>query len=234
MHGHKSDLDPTEWKPKLGDGHRNTSEAFRYLSLFHQNMNMNNATMTISNPPSDTPNETPDGLVANVHYNNDTRTTISTTTRSSSVTSLNNTPTTGPSSLDSNMYAHINSYNPSKEHDYHDHTHEHDREHDQGGYSDGYDYDFNLRPLPPRQNPLYYSTSVGAGPGRGIELVTPHVAPPSLSPGTVNLSMTGETLVSSMPSYDHDFWGQKKSEKKEVIGGGNGVGGGGSLFGKAA
>lgn len=156
MHGHKSDLDPTEWKPKLGDKHRNTSEAFRYLSQFHQNMNMNmnmnNASMmTIPNPPSDTPNETPDGLVANVHYNN-TGAAIS-TTRSSSVTSLNNTPTTGPSSLDSNMYAHIHSYNynpnhnPSKEHDYYDHEHEHDQ--GSQGYGDryDYDYDFNLRPL---------------------------------------------------------------------------------------
>lgn len=36
LHDHKSDLDPTEWKPKLPRG---ASDAYRYLSQFHANIN---------------------------------------------------------------------------------------------------------------------------------------------------------------------------------------------------
>jgi len=182
-HGHKSDLDPTEWKPKLGDGYRKTSEAFRYLSQFHQTVNDN--AITIIDTPS--LNETTAangngglGLFRPVYYNSSTgggggtanrptmamhRSTMSmTTTTSTPSLSLNSTPTTAASSFDSSTYA---------------------------------SYEFNLRPLPPRQNPLYYSTSAGAG--RGIDLVTPHVAPP-----------IDALAASSMPTvYDHDFWGKK-------------------------
>jgi len=37
IYSHKSEIDPTQWKPKLA--HRGVSEAFRYLSLFYQNPN---------------------------------------------------------------------------------------------------------------------------------------------------------------------------------------------------
>jgi hypothetical protein len=217
MHSHKSDLDPTEWKPKLGDGHRKTSEAFRYLSQFHQTMNNTTTAIDMKNADiatittSDTPSETNDDLTI-VHYNSSGhatkrppmhKNTTSMSTISTPNLSLNNTPTTGSSSFDSNTHR--------------------------------FDYDFNLRPLPPRQNPLYYSTSTGAG--KGIDLVTPHVAPP--------LSiMAGETAF-SMPTYDHDFWGKKKVVAVATTGANGAVRGGapsttnhgdglGALFGKAA
>lgn len=108
-----------------------------------------------------------------------------TTATSTPSLSLNNTPTTAASSFDSNAQL---SY---------DH------------------YDFNLRPLPPRQNPLYYSTS--AGGGRGIDLVTPHVAP-----------LIDMAASSSMPTvYDNDFWGKKK-----VVPAGATDGAGGAALGK--
>ncbi|KEF52171.1 uncharacterized protein A1O9_11798 [Exophiala aquamarina CBS 119918] len=227
MHGHKSDLDPTEWKPKLGDSHRKTSEAFRYLSQFHQTMN-NSADATFSDTPN--LNEATSngglGLFRPVYYNTSVNhatkrpamhkstmsmSTMTTTTTSTPSLSLTNTPTTAASSFDSTTHMHMG----------YDHGHDH--------------YDFNLRPLPPRQNPLYYSTSAGVGRGMGVDLVTPHVAPP------------GDTEASSsMPAvYDHDFWGKKKIAP--VTGGadaapaparvlsttsnGNGLG---ALFGKAA
>ncbi|KAK5050585.1 hypothetical protein LTR84_003867 [Exophiala bonariae] len=239
MHGHKSDLDPTEWKPKLGDGHRKTSEAFRYLSQFHQNMNNAfnanaDAMIMIPTPKCDTPSvdETKDSLITNnnVQYNTvgSTSTTVSTISTTPSLTSasMSATPTTGPSSFDSTIYAHMHNYNPNyhKTPDY-----EHGTKYD-------YDYDFNLRPLPPRQNPMYYSTS--AGGGRGIDLVTPHVAPGVEA---------GESAASSMPmTYDHDFWGKKKvvpvasgpaSLGAGPRGGHTGLSSGdglGALFGKAA
>jgi ECL1/2/3 zinc binding proteins len=37
-------------------------------------------------------------------------------------------------------------------------------------------YDFNTRPLPPRHDPSYSSS---AGASKGVDLVMPHVAPPS-------------------------------------------------------
>lgn len=40
-HGFKSDLDPTEWKPKLV--HRGRSEAYQYLAKFHAAMNRDEA-----------------------------------------------------------------------------------------------------------------------------------------------------------------------------------------------
>jgi len=85
LHDHKSDLDPTEWKPKLPP--RGASEAFRYLSRFHQNMNN-----------SDTHNVKIERPRAHAH-----KSTLSMTT--TTTPSLGNTPTTASSSFDSiNMY----------------------------------------------------------------------------------------------------------------------------------
>ena len=86
-------------------------------------------------------------------------------------------------------------------------------------------YDFNLRPLQPRQNPMYYSASAGAH--KGIDLVTPHVAPP------LPLAGTSPDGAASMPmTCDHDFWGKKvviqHRDKSSVASDGLG-----SLFGQA-
>ncbi|KAI1609871.1 life-span regulatory factor-domain-containing protein [Exophiala viscosa] len=143
IHHHKSDLDPTEWKPKLA--HRGASEAFRYLSRFHQTMM--------------------DGDAAPQHVHRH-KSSASASLSMMTTPSLGNTPTTTSSSFDSAYY----------------------------GLSS---FSFSTRPLPPRQNPMY-STSAN---GKGIDLVTPHIAP-SLD-ATVAMSVPG-TII-----FDEDLWGKK-------------------------
>lgn len=197
-HAFKSDLDPTEWKPKLGkhEHGKTSSEAFRYLSRFHQNVIMT-TTNTSDTPFSD-------------DQNNDTSTITTTTVHYTPGLSLNNTPITSPTatasasssftsstlasypfpSSSSSAAALQDSSCPSSDVDY------------------DYDYAFTLRPLPPRQNPLYYSSSSASGGGggrKGIDLVTPHIVPASVS-------ATGSVVggAHSFPTvYDHDFWGKK-------------------------
>lgn len=60
-------------------------------------------------------------------------------------------------------------------------------------------YDFNLRPLPLRQNPMY---STSAGTYRGIDLVTPHVPPPPVDLDAV-------AGPNSVAADSIDFWGKK-------------------------
>ncbi|KIX03783.1 uncharacterized protein Z518_07336 [Rhinocladiella mackenziei CBS 650.93] len=145
-HDHKPDLDPTEWKPKLP--HRGASEAFRYLSRFHQ-------TMTASEGGEHVKIDRP-------RTARHKSTTSMTTTTSTTTPSLGNTPTTASSSFDSISL-----------------------------------YDFGLRPLPPRQNPMY---SNSAGHSKGIDLVTPHVPPP-----------TSDVIASSVPDHDDtEFWAKKR------------------------
>lgn len=164
LHDHKSDLDPTEWKPKLQ--HHSNSEAFRYLSRFHQNMTTlsdGNEHLRLERPPIP-------------RHKSATSVSMSMGT----TPSLGTTPTTVASSFEST-----------------------------------YDFNFNLRPLPLRQNPLY---STSAGVSRGIDLVTPHIPPP--------VDVAGSSPVRN--TFDNDFWG-----KKVVVPGttprGNGLG---ALFGK--
>lgn len=77
---------------------------------------------------------------------------------------------------------------------------------------------FNLRPLPPRQNPMY---STSAGNTRGIDLVTPHI-PPSLD----------ATVAMSVPvTFDEDLWGKKIIVPGSTPRAGD-VNGLGALFGK--
>ena len=82
LHDHQSDLDPTEWKPKLG--HRTNSEAYRYLSKFH-------ATMIAS--------DNHDYVKAGRPRYGRHKSTMSMTTNTTP--SLGNTPTTVSSSFDS-------------------------------------------------------------------------------------------------------------------------------------
>ena len=84
LHDHKSDLDPTEWKPKLGG--RNNSEAYRYLAQFHAAMNAS---------------ETGEYVKADRPRYGRHKSTLSMTTNTTP--SLGNTPTTVSSSFDS-MY----------------------------------------------------------------------------------------------------------------------------------
>lgn len=150
-HNAKSDLDPTEWKPKLQ--HRAHSEAFRYLSQFHRTMNdMNNNESVKTERPRLTHKST-------------TSTTTAMTTPS-----LGNSPVTAASSFESA-------------------------------------YNFNTRPLAPRQNP-YYSAG-----GKGMDLVTPHIPPPA------------ELAISPIESQQW-MW-----EKRTVTKGSAGRDGLGSLFG---
>jgi ECL1/2/3 zinc binding proteins len=80
LHGHKSDLDPTEWKPKLT--HRNNSEAYQYLSKFHASMAGSENIVRAERP----------------RYGRH-KSTMSVT--ASTTPSLGNTPTTVASSFDS-------------------------------------------------------------------------------------------------------------------------------------
>ncbi len=80
FHNGKSDLDPTEWKPKLH--RRGESEAWRYLSQFHQ------STSTVASDGQDGKAQRP------LYSRGSTTSFISTTTASLSLT-----PTTAASSL---------------------------------------------------------------------------------------------------------------------------------------
>jgi hypothetical protein len=82
LHDHKSDLDPTEWKPKLGP--RAQSEAYRYLSRFHAAMNGS------ADGHDDTKIDRPMYTRHNM-----------TMTMTNTTPSLGNTPTTVASSFDS-------------------------------------------------------------------------------------------------------------------------------------
>lgn len=67
------------------------------------------------------------------------------------------------------------------------------------------------------------SYSASAGAHKGIDLVTPHIAPP------LPLAGSPPDGAASMPTYDHDFWGKKvviKRDKPSVTADGLG-----SLFG---
>jgi len=73
-------------------------------------------------------------------------------------------------------------------------------------------YDFNTRPLPRRQNPLF-STSAGAT--KGIDLVTPHIPPPPID------------VAHSPQEPDRQLW-ERKVVISESTAGANGLG---ALFG---
>ncbi|EXJ90927.1 hypothetical protein A1O1_04033 [Capronia coronata CBS 617.96] len=175
IHDAKSDLDPTEWKPKLQ--RRTNSEAFQYLSRFNLTMNGSGSVFTSETESHHTVQPRKPERPANVRHKSTA--SMSMSTSGMTTPSLGNTPTTTASSFDS------------------------------------FYYDFNLRPLPPRQNPLY---STNAGTYKGIDLVTPHIPPP-----VVNV----DGYVADV-THDLDFWG-----KKLVVPGstpqGNGLG---ALFGK--
>jgi len=167
LHDHKSDLDPTEWKPKLrrGVSTNANSEAFRYLSRFHQTQ------LGIDSTSDQVRLDRP--MMAPRHKSTLSASTLPPTP------SLGNTPTTSASSFDSM-------------------------------------YEFNLRPLGPRGNPMY---STSAGHSKGIDLVTPHIPP--TAPVNVTVASSAECKV--------DLWG-----KKVVVPGatppGNGLG---VLFGRS-
>lgn len=134
IHNAKSDLDPTEWKPKLhGRGVSTNSEAFRYLARFH--------------PSTTNGDDEAIGRVQRPALNPHHRSTTSIASLNTTHTpSLAQSPTTAPSSLSTNAsFSNLG-------------------------------YDFNVRPLPPRQNPSYSSS---AGTTKGIDLVMPHAAPPA-------------------------------------------------------
>ena len=129
-HSAKSDLDPTEWKPKLHrGGPSTTSEAFHYLSQFHHT-----TTLDASDRLSNEKHLTAPGRPYFAHRS-------TTSVASLATPSLASTPVTEATS-------------PSM--------------------SGSYEFGFNTRPLPPRQNP-FYSASTGAT--KGIELVMPHTSP---------------------------------------------------------
>ncbi|KIW62951.1 hypothetical protein PV04_09836 [Phialophora macrospora] len=151
LHDHKSDLDPTEWKPKLPQrGASASSEAFRYLSRFHQTQvgNVDNLDHVTRDRPT--------------VLRHKSTLSMSTLTPGTTTPSLANTPTTTASSVDSL-------------------------------------YEFNLRPLAPRTNPLY---STSAGYSRGIDLVTPHIPPPA---APVDVEVAG----SAGTQGGMDLWGKK-------------------------
>jgi hypothetical protein len=118
-----SDFEPTEWKPRLLT--RCNSEAFRYLSQFHEPAG------------SDRHDE---GAGHRHLFSHRSTTSIASMTTPS--LSLSQTPSTASSSL-----------------------------------SSGAEYDFNIRPLQSRQNPMY---SASAGTTKSIDLVLPFVAATSL------------------------------------------------------
>lgn len=91
LHNAKSDLDPTEWKPKLHRrGVSTNSEAFRYLSRFHQ------PTANEENQAIPKPDLTRD-------YHSSTTSIASLATSTTHSTSLPLTPTTAASSLSASI-----------------------------------------------------------------------------------------------------------------------------------
>ncbi|ETI19321.1 hypothetical protein G647_09153 [Cladophialophora carrionii CBS 160.54] len=172
IHDHKSDLDPTEWKPKLPHrGASTSSEAFRYLSRFHQAQAGN-----IDHLDHGKRDRAPATL------RHKSTLSMSTLTPGTTTPSLANTPTTTASSVDSM-------------------------------------YEFNLRPLAPRTNPLY---STSAGHSRGIDLVTPHIPPPAVPVDVVMVAGSAGTQAGN------DLW-----DKKVVVPGATPKGEGlGVLFGR--
>lgn len=88
LHNAKSDLDPTEWKPKLHRrGVSTNSEAFRYLSRFHQpNANEDDMAIERIHRPS-------------LNSGHHSMTSINSLTNSTHAPSLAQTPTTASSSL---------------------------------------------------------------------------------------------------------------------------------------
>ncbi|OAP61999.1 hypothetical protein AYL99_04202 [Fonsecaea erecta] len=188
LHDHRSDLDPTEWKPKIPSrGASTNSEAFRYLSRFHQT-HMIAANNNNSPDHSDSLGQfvKPERPAATRHKST---LSMSTLTPSTATPSLANSPTTTSSSL-------------------------------------GSLYDFNLRPLAPRTNPLY---STSAGHARSIDLVTPHIPPPAST-------VVGDVaLAGSVPTVDFevDLWGKKVV--KPIVPAATPKGEGlGALFGKGS
>ncbi|KIW29911.1 uncharacterized protein PV07_05696 [Cladophialophora immunda] len=162
LHDHRSDLDPTEWKPKIPHrGASANSEAFRYLSRFHQTHNI------INNNSADHPDHHhhQSKPVRPVAMRHKSTLSMSTLTPGTTTPSLANSPTTTSSSF-------------------------------------GSMYEFNLRPLAPRTNPLY---STSAGHSRSIDLVTPHIPPPTPT-------VVGDVgLAGSIPAVEAevDLWGKK-------------------------
>jgi hypothetical protein len=144
----KSDLDPTEWKPKLrrGRGATGTSEAVAYLQQFHptttDNLNASDEAASTSMPTRVSAAMSSRPRMAH-RSTTSMSALLASMTLTSATPSLANTPTTIASSLESNNGV-----------EYVNHV-----------------YDFNARPLPPRRNPLSFD---GA---KGVELVTPHAAP---------------------------------------------------------
>ncbi|EXJ53877.1 hypothetical protein A1O7_09213 [Cladophialophora yegresii CBS 114405] len=176
IHDHKSDLDPTEWKPKLPHrGASTNSEAFRYLSRFHHAQaggyvdNLDHVVKRGDRPAT---------------LRHKSTLSMSTLTPGTTTPSLANTPTTTASSVDSM-------------------------------------YEFNLRPLAPRSNPLY---STSAGHSRGIDLVTPHIPPPAVA---VDVVVAGSAGTPGTPA------GTVLWDKKVVVPGATPKGEGlGVLFGR--
>lgn len=150
-HGFKSDLDPTEWKPKgrstRPNSNRFNSEAYQYLSSFHRSISKSNihgsngeyieGGISFSVPISSSTESTP----SLVH-------TPSTTASScASVPNLGfDTGVTG--AYNTSMYTGL----------------------DKNGY------DFSTRPLLPRHG-RWHSMNGPNGVSIGTDLVTPHAAP---------------------------------------------------------
>lgn len=150
-HGSKSDLDPTEWKPKEKTARpassRYNSEAYRYLSSFHRsiskfNFNEGDGRDTEGGVSFSVPTSTSAGSTPSLVH-----------TPSTTASSYGSVPTT---SLDSNI---TSTYTTSI-------------------YTglDKNGYDFSTRPLAPRHS-RWHSMNGPNGVGIGADLVTPHVAP---------------------------------------------------------
>jgi hypothetical protein len=92
MHDHKSDLDPTEWKPKLSRNSTTHSEAYRYLSRFHQ-AQINGGIMS--------DNAEHIKLDRPAYLRHKSTSSMSTLIASTTTPSLANTPSTTASSIDS-------------------------------------------------------------------------------------------------------------------------------------
>ncbi|KIX98365.1 uncharacterized protein Z520_05666 [Fonsecaea multimorphosa CBS 102226] len=180
LHDHRSDLDPTEWKPKIphSRGASTNSEAFRYLSRFHQTHNIayNNSNNSSSSDHSSDNHSHSHHVIKSVDHRpgpamrHKSTLSMSTLTPSTTTPSLANSPTTTSSSF-------------------------------------GSMYEFNLRPLAPRTNPLY---STSAGHSRSIDLVTPHIPPP-VAPTVVgdNVALLAGSIPAAVESEVNDLWGRK-------------------------
>ncbi|KAK6364780.1 hypothetical protein LTS17_011885 [Exophiala oligosperma] len=185
IHHFRSDLDPTEWKPKLPYRASGSSEAFTYLSRFHEVM-----TAGDGGEDSDPLRSENRGLRHKSTASLSTLPTTATTTPS-----LGNTPTTMASTSSTSTSF--------------------DGRYDGNNTNNEYGFAFSTRPLPPRRNPMYhYSASTSYVKGIDLVTPhIPPLPPPTVKVVAASTSVPSGSYDDNNNNHNsggyEDFWGKK-------------------------